>query len=111
MFDNKYLLESTNDMTDRTAEIQKYLDTYGVCILGAGLYVVNGVDYTEKIGNNVSDSYASDEHPVVTPGWDEIGEGAPATQDTLSLALLCLIVCGAATVITAKGVLSERKSR
>ncbi len=44
MFDNKYFLESTNDMTDRTAEIQKYLDEFGVCILGAGLYVVNGVD-------------------------------------------------------------------
>ncbi|MBE6617225.1 MAG: hypothetical protein E7627_04705 [Ruminococcaceae bacterium] len=73
------------------------------------IYVVNGVDYTEKIGNNVSDSYASDEHPVVTPGWDEIGEGAPATYDHLSLALLCLITCGVATVITAKSVLSERK--
>ena len=44
MFDSKYFLESTSDMTDRTAEIQKYLDEFGVCILGAGLYVVNGVD-------------------------------------------------------------------
>ena len=44
MFSEKYLLESTNDMTDRTAEIQKMLDAEGVCILGAGLFLVNGVD-------------------------------------------------------------------
>ena len=48
MFNSKYFLESTGDMTDRTADIQKKLDTYGVCILGAGLYVVNGVNMPDE---------------------------------------------------------------
>ena len=44
---DKYYLESTGDHTDRTAEITDKLKEYGVCLLGAGLYVVNGVDMPE----------------------------------------------------------------
>ena len=75
------------------------------------IYVVNGVDYPEKIGNYVSDSYASDEHPVVTPGWDDIGEGAPPTYDHLELILLGIALGAIGMVATAKKPLPDRKSR
>ncbi len=39
----KNLLCSTNDYTDRTAEIEEILNSYGSCVLEAGLYVVRGV--------------------------------------------------------------------
>ena len=74
------------------------------------IYVVNGVDYSEKIGNYVTDSYASDEHPVITPGGDMLGEGAPATYDSLSLIVAGLVFSGVATVITAKNVLKQKKA-
>lgn len=75
------------------------------------IYLVNGVDYPEKIGNYVSDSYASDEHPVVTPGWDDIGEGAPPTYDHLELILLGIALGAIGMVATAKKPLPDRKSR
>lgn len=40
----KYYLPSTNDNTDRTADIQAMLDQRGACLLGDGLYVVSGVN-------------------------------------------------------------------
>lgn len=39
-----YYLPSTNDSTDRTAEIRALLEQYGVCRLGCGSFVVSGVD-------------------------------------------------------------------
>ena len=35
----KYYLESTNDRTDRTAEIEAKLSEYGTCLLGTGCMV------------------------------------------------------------------------
>ena len=43
----KYLLESTNDTTDRAPEIEKMLREQGVCILGSGVYYVSGVELPE----------------------------------------------------------------
>ena len=40
---SRYLLESTGDRTDRTAEIEEMLKTFGVCVLGAGDFTVSGV--------------------------------------------------------------------
>lgn len=42
-YDN-YILPSTNDHTDRTADIQAMLEQHGVCMLGDGIYVVSGVE-------------------------------------------------------------------
>jgi len=39
----KYYLESTNDRTDRTTEIEAKLSEYGACLLGSGDYYVSGV--------------------------------------------------------------------
>ena len=44
----KYYLESTNDCTDRTAEIEKKLCEYGVCLLGAGVFYVSGVKMPDE---------------------------------------------------------------
>lgn len=44
MCDFKYYLPSTNDHADRTAEIRAMVEQHGVCLLGAGTYVVSGVD-------------------------------------------------------------------
>ncbi len=44
----KYYLESTNDNTDRTAEIMALLEQYGVCRLGCGTFVVSGVDMPDN---------------------------------------------------------------
>jgi hypothetical protein len=49
----RYLLESTGDRTDRTAEIEEMLRTYGACVLGAGEFTVRGVtmpDHTTLMG-------------------------------------------------------------
>ncbi len=43
MYDARHILTSTNDNTDRTADIQQRLEQHGVCLLGDGLYVVSGV--------------------------------------------------------------------
>ena len=40
----KYLLQSTNDETDVTKNIENMLREYGVCILGDGEFHVSGVD-------------------------------------------------------------------
>lgn len=37
---NEYILPSTNDDTDRSADITKYLMDYGYCFLGAGKFVI-----------------------------------------------------------------------
>ena len=50
---NSYFLESTNDATDRTAEIEKLLNEKGACILGGGVFYVNGIkmpDHTTLMG-------------------------------------------------------------
>ena len=39
-----YILESTGDKTDRTAEILAMLETYGVCQLGKGVFYVSNLD-------------------------------------------------------------------
>lgn len=39
----KYYLESTNDRTDRTTEIEAKLSEYGACLLGGGDFYVSGV--------------------------------------------------------------------
>lgn len=44
MCDMKYYLPSTNDNTDRSAEIRALLEQYGVCRLGCGQFVVSGLD-------------------------------------------------------------------
>lgn len=74
------------------------------------IYVVNGVDYAEKIGNNVTNSYASDSNPVVTPDQGDFGEGAPATYDHFSLSVFGLVFCGIAMVVMAKRVFCKRKA-
>ena len=43
----KYFLPSTQDETDRTAEIQQMLETYGTCQLGSGIYVTTGITMPE----------------------------------------------------------------
>ena len=43
----KYILGSTNDRTDRRADIEKMLREQGVCILGSGVYYVSGVEMPE----------------------------------------------------------------
>ena len=50
MFSEKYYLESTNDKTDRTAEIEEKLQNYGSCLLGTGDFYVSGV----KMPDNTS---------------------------------------------------------
>lgn len=40
---NEYFLQSTNDTTDRTQEIREKLDSYGVCILGSGMFYAGGI--------------------------------------------------------------------
>lgn len=47
MVNAQYFLPSTQDDTDRTAEIQQLLDTYGTCQLGSGLYVTTGIQMPE----------------------------------------------------------------
>lgn len=42
-FNEKYLIESTGDKTDRTAEIEAKLAEYGTCLLGTGEFYVSGV--------------------------------------------------------------------
>ncbi|MBP3396876.1 MAG: hypothetical protein J6L87_06865 [Clostridia bacterium] len=52
-FASRYLLESTGDHTDRTAEIEEMLRTHGACVLGAGEFTVSGVkmpDHTTLMG-------------------------------------------------------------
>lgn len=44
MYDMKYYLPSSGDMTDRTGEIRALLEQYGVCRLGCGTFVVSGLD-------------------------------------------------------------------
>ena len=39
----EYYLKSTNDTTDRTAEIEALLQEYGTCVLGPGTFVVKNV--------------------------------------------------------------------
>ena len=39
----QFFLESTGDLRDRTAEIEKKLNDHGVCLLGDGVYLVSGV--------------------------------------------------------------------
>ena len=43
-FADKYYIESTNDDTDRTAEIEKKLNENGCCLLGSGIFCVSGVN-------------------------------------------------------------------
>ena len=43
-----YYLQSTNDNTDRTADIMALLEQYGVCRLGCGTFVVSGVDMPDN---------------------------------------------------------------
>lgn len=43
----QYFLPSTQDETDRTAEIQQMLETYGTCQLGNGIYVTSGIQMPE----------------------------------------------------------------
>lgn len=40
---DRYVLESTGDVTDRSREIEEKLRLYGVCVLGAGDFYVSGV--------------------------------------------------------------------
>ena len=47
MYDNKYFLESTGDVTDRTKDIEAKLAEHGVCILGSGVYYVANVNMPE----------------------------------------------------------------
>lgn len=47
MVENKYFLDSTNDTTDRTKDIEAKLSEYGVCVLGSGVYYVSGVNMPE----------------------------------------------------------------
>lgn len=44
MYEFKYYLPVTGDYTDRTEEIRTMLERHGVCLLGAGTYVVSGID-------------------------------------------------------------------
>ena len=37
---NDYILPSTNDDTDRSADIMRYLRDYGYCFLGPGKFVI-----------------------------------------------------------------------
>lgn len=41
---DRYLLSTTNDCRDRAGEIMEKLETYGVCILGSGVFYVSGVE-------------------------------------------------------------------
>lgn len=43
MNDVNWFLPSTQDSTDRTAEIEQLLACHGICQLGSGIYVVSGV--------------------------------------------------------------------
>ncbi len=43
----KYFLESTSDMTDRSAEIEEKLKSFGACVLGNGEFYVSGVTMPE----------------------------------------------------------------
>ena len=54
--DTNNYLASTGDDTDRTAEIQAMLNSTGVCHLGAGRFVVSGIDipnYASLIGSGI----------------------------------------------------------
>lgn len=42
--DSDYVLNSTNDTTDRTSDIITMLNQLGICRLGVGVFYVNGVD-------------------------------------------------------------------
>ena len=48
MCEMNYYLTSTNDDTDRTAEMRALLEQYGVCRLGVGSFVVNGLDMPDR---------------------------------------------------------------
>lgn len=39
----EYYIKSTNDTTDRTEEIQTVLNTFGACVLGAGVFYTTGI--------------------------------------------------------------------
>ena len=69
--DTNNYLASTGDDTDRTADIQAMLNETGVCHLGAGLFVVSGVEIpsyatligsgnrtTLRLNENVTEGYA-----------------------------------------------------
>lgn len=54
--DTNNYLASTGDQTDRSADIQAMLNSTGVCHLGAGLFMVSGVDipdYCSVIGSGM----------------------------------------------------------
>lgn len=44
ILNKKYFIESTGDMTDVTASITEKLMEHKVCILGSGIFCVNGID-------------------------------------------------------------------
>lgn len=48
MHDMNYLITSTNDLSDRTADIRAKLEQYGTCHLGSGMFVVSGLDMPDK---------------------------------------------------------------
>lgn len=64
--DCQKMVLSTNDTTDRTAEIQKILNNYGSCTLGDGIYYVNGL----VVGENQELSGCGNSTQVILSGSD-----------------------------------------
>lgn len=65
-----FILNSTNDRTDRTAEIEAMLAQYGVCCLGSGVFYVSGVKmppHSTLYGQNEATQVILD--PAVTEGF------------------------------------------
>lgn len=67
---SRYLLESTGDRTDRTAEIEEMLKIHGTCVLGAGVFTVSGInmpDHTTLMGLGTATELYLD--PTVEEGF------------------------------------------
>ena len=63
-----YVLESTSDGRDRTAEIEACLKNYGACMLGAGLFTVRGIEMPD--GTSLS-GIGSATRLLLDPALDE----------------------------------------
>ena len=72
-FAEKYYLESTCDLTDRTAEIEEKLQKYGSCLLGTGVFYVSGV----KMPDNTTVMGMGTATKVILS--DEVEDGAAIT--------------------------------
>ncbi len=74
------------------------------------IYIVNGVGYTEKVGQYAEDSFATDDKPVITPENGENSGGAPVTSDGGFVVPIVLMVLSG-TALTALGMDAVRKRR